>query len=165
MEPNGNIIQYILKSQSFNEPDIAFIMHSMFKRIYKTDSKGQWYSLNGDGTWILKDTFDVRELIKTKVCTMLLNCIDYIKKNYTKLTKEKINTNKKYFDILTNLAEKRQLLRDQNRIDEECRIKLHIQRFIEYNENTDYNRVNFNTLDGYRPSYSYFLNGLLVESS
>jgi hypothetical protein len=33
--------------------------------------------------------------------------------------------------ILKNLAEKRQMLRDQNRIDDECVIKEHIKRIIE----------------------------------
>jgi hypothetical protein len=65
----NEIVQTILESQNFKEPDIAFIMYSMFKGIYKTDLKGQWYSLNNDGMWILKDIFDIRDLIGSVVCT------------------------------------------------------------------------------------------------
>jgi hypothetical protein len=41
-----------------------------------------------------------------------------------------VNT-ERYDTILKNLAEKRQMLRDQNRIDDECVIKEHIKRIIE----------------------------------
>jgi hypothetical protein len=81
MNSRNEIIQYILKSQSFNESDIAFIMYSMFKDIYKTDFKGQWYSLKSDGSWILMDIFDIRDLIGSSVCNTIVNCVNRIKEH------------------------------------------------------------------------------------
>ena len=142
---NNDVLEYIMNYQSFNETDIAFIMHCMFKDNYKTDYKGQWYEFRDE--WVAVDSFDVRELIKTKVSTMILNCVKYIKENLVKKSKEQINTKEIYDNALNNLAEKRQLLRDQNRIDEECIIKQHIKKVIEYKTNIDYNKVDLNTLD------------------
>ena len=142
---NDEVLQYILSAQSFNEVDIAFIMHTMFKGVYKTDSLGQWYSMK-DGSWILRNIFDIRELIGSAVCNMAISCVNLIKRN-PDLYKMDINIKEKYDIILNNLAEKRQMLRDNNRIDEECIIKQHIKRIIEYRDNIKYNKINFNTFD------------------
>ena len=147
MEPSQEIIQYILESQSFNEPDIAFIMHSMFKGIYKTDSKGQWYSLNADGTWILKDTFDVRDLIGSVVCNTIVKSVNLIKNHPGIYKRDTANRTERYDVILKNLGEKRQLLRDQNRINEECLIKEHIRRVTQQRDSIEINRNNFTTFD------------------
>jgi hypothetical protein len=144
MRVDDDVLQYILRAQSFNESDIAFIMHLMFKDIYRTDSKGQWYSKSD--TWILRDEFDIRDLIGSAVCNSAVSCVNAIK-NYPHLYKVEIEkTTEHYNIILNNLAEKRQLLRDNNRIDDECIIKEHIQKVIDYRDNI-YNKINFNTFD------------------
>jgi len=95
MRVDEDVLQYILRAQSFNESDMAFIMHLMFKDIYRTDSKGQWYSKSS--TWILRDIFDIRDLIGSAVCNTAVSCVNAIKNSPHLYKVEGFNT----FDTMT----------------------------------------------------------------
>jgi hypothetical protein len=144
-----NMIQYIIENRSFTETDIALMMQIMFKHKYRTDANGLWYMLTDD-KWVLIDAFSIREEIGSSLCRMITDCIEHIKQspkaNIMNIANIQ-NTRANYEVIINHLVEKKNLLFQNNRIDEMSRVRERIKAIMEHPERIEASKINIEKLD------------------
>ena len=143
----NKIIEYIYEYYDFNEIDLSNIIYIMFNEKYRTDINEQWYELNKEGKWIIIEFSEVKYEILNSLYSMIFNCINHIKSSNYIINPNLSDNNRKYNSILYILSEKRQLLRDKNKIDQAHLISERINQLLDISMNISKEKLNIEKLN------------------